>query len=105
MKPGGMVYSPEFDLVLACLRWPQEAADGERIQRLAQQPIRWPHVLEIVDHHKVVPLFCRNLDTFAPGYLPDEQAAVLRASSLDNAHICLSRTADLIALHRLFREQ
>ena len=105
MKPVGMVYSPEFDLVLACLRWPQEAADGERIQRLAQQPIRWPHVLEIVDHHKVVPLFCRNLDTFAPGYLPDEQAAVLRASSFDNAHICLSRTAHLIALHRLFREQ
>jgi hypothetical protein len=105
MKPGGIVYSPEFDLVLACLRWPQEAADGDRIQRLAQQPIRWPHVLEIVDHHKVVPLFSRNLETFAPGYLPDEQAAVLRASVVENAHTCLSRTAHLVALHRLFREQ
>jgi Uncharacterised nucleotidyltransferase/Transglutaminase-like superfamily len=105
MKPGGMVYSPEFDLVLACLRWPQEAADGERIQRLAQQPIRWPHVLEIVDHHKVVPLFCRNLDTFARGYMPDEQAAALRAGVVENAHNCLSCTAHLVALHRLFREQ
>jgi hypothetical protein len=105
MKPGGIVYSPEFDLVLACLRWPQEAADGDRIQRLAQQPIRWPHVLEIVDHHKVVPLFSRNLETFAPGYLPDEQAAVLRASVVENAHTCLSRTAHLVALHRLFREE
>jgi hypothetical protein len=105
MKPAGMVYSPEFDLVLACLRWPQQAADGDRIQRLAQQPIRWPHVLEIVDHHKVVPLFSRNLHTFAPGYLPDKQAAVLHASVVENAHTCLTCTAHLVALHRLFHEQ
>ena len=105
MKPGGSVYSPEFDLVLACLRWPQETVDGDRIRSLAQQPIRWPHLLEIVDHHKVVPLFSRNLDTFAPGYMPDEQAAVLRANSVANAHTCLRRTADLVTLHRLFREQ
>ncbi len=105
MKPGGSVYSPEFDLVLACLRWPQETVDGERIRSLAQQPIRWPHLLEIVDHHKVVPLFSRNLATFAPGYMPDEQAAVLRANSVANAHTCLLRTAELVTLHRLFREQ
>jgi hypothetical protein len=105
MKPGGAIYSPEFDLVLACLRWPQKAVDGDRIQTLAQQPIRWSHLLEIVDHHKVVPLFSRNLDTFAPGYMPDEQAAALRARSVANAHLCLNRTAHLVALHRLFREQ
>jgi hypothetical protein len=105
MKPGGAVYSPEFDLVLACLRWPQKAGDGDRIRTLAQQPIRWSHLLEIVDHHKVVPLFSRNLNTFAPGYMPDEQAAALRARSVANAHLCLSRIAHLVALHRLFREQ
>jgi hypothetical protein len=105
MKPGESVYSPEFDLVLACLRWPQETVDGDRIRSLAQQPIRWPHLLEIVDHHKVVPLFSRNLETFAPGYIPDEQATVLRANSVANAHNCLRRTAELVALHRLFREQ
>jgi Uncharacterised nucleotidyltransferase/Transglutaminase-like superfamily len=105
MKPGGTIYSPEFDLVLACLCWPQEAVDGDRIQTLAQQPIRWSHLLEIVDHHKVVPLFSRNLDTFAPGYMPDEPAAALRARSVANAHLCLNRTAHLVALHRLFREQ
>jgi hypothetical protein len=105
MKPGGSVYSPEFDLVLACLRWPQETVDGDRIRSLAQQPIRWPHLLEIVDHHKVVPLFSRNLETFAPGYIPDEQAAGLRTNRVANAHTCLGRTAELVALHRLFREQ
>jgi hypothetical protein len=105
MKPGGTVYSPEFDLVLACLRWPQEAVDGDRIRTLAQRPIRWSHLLEIVDHHKVLPLFSRNLDTFAPGYMPDERAAALRARSVANAHICLRRAAHLVALHQLFREQ
>ena len=105
MKPGGIVSSPEFDLVLACVRWPQEAVDGDRIRTLAQQPIRWSHLREIVDHHKVVPLFTRNLDTFAPGYMPDQEATALRAGSVANAHICLGRTGHLVALHRLFREQ
>ncbi len=105
MKPGGIVYSREFDLVLACLRWPPEAVDGERIRTLARQPIRWSHLLEIVNHHKVVPLFFRNLESFAPGYMPDEQAAALRAATVANAHICLERTAHLVALDRLFRKQ
>jgi hypothetical protein len=105
MKPGDAVYSPEFELVLACLRWPQEAADGDRIRSLAQQPLRWSHLLEIVQHHKVVPLFSRNLNTFAAGYIPDDPAAALLASSVANAHNCLQRTADLFSLNRLFREQ
>jgi hypothetical protein len=105
MKPGDAVYSPEFELVLACLRWPQEAADGDRIRSLAQQPLRWIHLLEIVQHHKVVPLFTRNLNTFAAGYIPDDPAAVLRTSSVANAHNCLQRTADLFSLNRLFRER
>ncbi len=74
MKPGQPVYPPEFELVLACLRWPQETVDGDRIRSLARQPIRWPYLLEILHHHKVVPLFLRNLEAFAPGYMPDEAA-------------------------------
>jgi hypothetical protein len=105
MKPADAVYSPEFELVLACLRWPQEAVDGDRIRSLVQQPLRWFHLLEIVQHHKVVPLFSRNLNTCAAGYIPDEPAAALRAGSVTNAHYCLQRTADIFSLNRLFREQ
>jgi len=105
MKPGDALYSPEFELVLACLRWPQEAADGDRIRSLAQQPLRWFHLLEIVQHHKVEPLFSHNLNTLAAGCMPVEPAAALRASSVANAHNCLQRTADLFSLNRLFREQ
>ena len=105
MKPEQPVYPPEFELVLACLRWPQETVDGDRIQSLARQPIRWPYLLEIIHHHKVVPLFFRNLEAFAPGYMPDEAAAALRAAGAANDETCLRRTSQLLLLNRLFREQ
>jgi hypothetical protein len=105
MKPGQPVYPPEFELVLACLRWPQETVDGDRIRSLAQQPIRWPYLLEILHHHKVVPLFLRNLEAFAPGYMPDEAATALRAAGAANDETCLRRTSQLLLLNRLFREQ
>jgi hypothetical protein len=105
MKPGEPPYSPEFDLVLACLRWPQEPADGERIRLLARQPIRWSQLLQIVDRHKVAPLFLRNLETFATGYMPDEPAAALRTSTVENAHTCIRRSGQLGTLNRLFRAQ
>ncbi len=105
MKPGAREDSPEFDLLLACLRWPQERIDGERIQSLVRRPIRWPYLLEIVHHHKVVPLFFRNLETFAPGYIPDEPAAVLRAGAVANAHTCQQRISHLLLLCHLFRDR
>jgi Uncharacterised nucleotidyltransferase/Transglutaminase-like superfamily len=102
MKPGD---SPEFDLVLACLRWPQKTVDGERIRSLAGQPIRWPYLLEIVNHHKVVPLFFRNLEAFAGDCIPEEPAAALRVCARENAQTCLGRTAHLILLNHLFQER
>jgi hypothetical protein len=105
MRPGQAVYPPEFELLLACLRWPRETVDGDRIRSLARQPIRWPYLLEILRHHKVVPLFQRNLEGFAPGCMPDEAAAALRAAGAANDETCVRRTAQLLLLNRLFREQ
>jgi Uncharacterised nucleotidyltransferase/Transglutaminase-like superfamily len=99
------VDSPEFDLVLACLRWPQETVDGDRIRSLARQPIRWPYLLEILHHHKVVPLFLRNLAAVAPGYMPDDAAAALRAAGAANDETCARRIAQVLQLNRFFREQ
>ncbi len=103
MKP--RVYSPEFDLVLACLRWPAATVDGDRIRSLVRQPIDWQNLLEIVHHHKVVPLFLRNLEAFAAGYVPDEPAAQLRAAGAANDQTCLRRTSQLLLISRRFRER
>jgi hypothetical protein len=91
--------------VLACLRWPPETVDGDRVQSLARQPIRWPYLLEILHHHKVVPLFLRNLETFAPGCMPDDAAAALRAAGTLNDETCIRRTSQVLLLLRFFREQ
>jgi hypothetical protein len=105
MKPVKPVYAPEFELVLACLRWPQATVDGARILSLAQQPLDWPYLLEIVHHQKVVPLFFHNLETFAGEHVPEETAAALRASTEANTRSCLRRSSHLQLLNRLFREQ
>jgi Uncharacterised nucleotidyltransferase/Transglutaminase-like superfamily len=105
MKTVKPAYAPEFALVLACLRWPQATVDGARILSLAQQPIHWPFLLEIVHHHKVAPLFFRNLETFAGEHVPEETAAALRVSTEANARSCLRRSSHLQLLNRLFREQ
>lgn len=72
---------------------------------LAQQPIRWSQLLRIVDHHKVAPLVFRNLETFAAGYMPDELAAALAATTVENAETCRRRCGQLATIHRLFHEQ
>jgi len=99
------VYSPEFELVLACLRWPQNTVDGDRIRALAEQPIDWAHLVEIVRHHKVTPLFLHNFEAFAGGTMPWEIGSTLRAECVTNAHVCLRRISHLVTLQRLFREQ
>jgi hypothetical protein len=105
MKPVKPVYAPEFELVLACLRWPQATVDGARILSLAQQAIDWPYLLEIVHHQKVVPLFFRNLETFAGEHIPEETAAALRAATESNTRNSLQCSSHLQLLNRLFREQ
>src|ERR1700761_5613166 len=95
----------EFELVLACLRWPQTYVDSQRVRSLARGDIDWSYLLEIVHHHKVVPLFFLNLDAFAADLVPGEAAAALRSASRENAAACLWRTEHLRLLSRQFREQ
>ncbi len=99
------IHSSEFDLVLACIRWPIEPADAARIEQLARQPLDWPHLLKIVHHHQVVSLAYRNLQAHAAESVPPEPAAALRASAVENARICFQRISELVCLTRLLNEQ
>src|ERR1700761_439530 len=96
---------PEFELVLACLRWPQQYVDGERVRSLARGEISWPYLLQILGHHKVLPLFFHNLENFAAQEIPAMPATTLRTHFAANAEICRQETAQLALLHQRLGEQ
>jgi hypothetical protein len=95
---------PEFELLLACLRWPQPFVDGEKIQRLAASDLRWPYLLEMVHHHKVAPLFFRNLQTFAGRPLAAASLS-LEAHYKANAALCQHQANHLRVIAEEFRQQ
>lgn len=102
MKPRKAIQSAEFALVLACVRWPLDPLQGELIHELAQQPLHWPHLLRIVEHHQVTPLVARNLEPCA-GSVPPEIMARLRAEAAANARTCFRNASELAAIAQLFR--
>lgn len=104
MEPDEGTRSLEFDLVLACVRWPQETVDSARIRELARHGIRWPHFLEIVQHHQVASLVSRNL-TSAGEAVPQESLTNLRRLAIENAHICFQGISELVRLIRLFDQR
>ena len=105
MRWGEAVGSPEFELVLACIRWPLEPADAALIRNLAQQPIQWPHLLKIVHHHQVVSLVSRNLEAAASDCVPSQTLASLRAGAVENARSCFQAISDLARINHRFCEE
>ena len=61
-------FAPEFQLALACARWPLRDRDREEIQRLTDSGLDWDKFLRIIDRNQILPLAHRNLrDAVAPG--------------------------------------
>jgi hypothetical protein len=105
MLPGKAFRSPEFELVLACTRWPLEAAGAVRIRELARQHIRWPHLLDILQHHQVTALVSRNLEACAAEYVPQEPLTTLRTRAVENVRASFQNISELVRLVALFREE
>lgn len=105
MQPRSGVPSPEFDLVLACLRWPAGDAAGSRIRRLAQERIRWNHLLKIVHRHQVVSLVAHGIGRWASDCAPGATLAALHAGAVQNARLCFQGISELTRLHQIFQEQ
>jgi hypothetical protein len=51
----------ELALLLACSRWPQTGPGRAGILALAAQPLDWPRLLRLAQHHRLVPLVAWNL--------------------------------------------
>jgi hypothetical protein len=90
----------EFELVLACLRWPPAFVDSESVRRLASADLDWTYLLEIVNHHKVAPLVYRNLEAFAADRVPQAPMKALAALYQVNAEAARRRAEHLSTLKR-----
>jgi len=90
--------APELDLLLACARWPQNAADREFIRLQSSKLLDWPLFLELVEHHRLIPLVSHNLQTSIAGDGTPEQRTVLdglRQMTSANTYRTLRSLAEL----------
>ncbi len=93
----------EFELVLACARWPHEPPTPDRLRELAGK-VGWPLVVEMAAHHKVIPQLARCLEAVAPDAAPPREARILRAGAVGNACLCSQHAAFLQRIHRRLGE-
>src|SRR5690242_5903198 len=51
----------EFELLVACCAASSGCDEADRIRRILTCPVDWERMLELVDHHRVVPQVYRQL--------------------------------------------
>jgi hypothetical protein len=96
--------SPELDLLLLCVRWPQRHEDGELIRERLAGPLDWQRFHRLVRHHRLEPLVTHTLNaSLLEPTSPECQAvlAELRQDSVVSAHRALRNLAEM---RRLVKE-
>lgn len=96
-------HRPEAGLLLHCVRPYLDAFAIEQIQSGLQQLLDWGFLLRMVDKHRVLPLFYKNLQSAAAGQVPPEFLAELRKRFFENAKRNLLLTNELLRLLQLFQ--
>jgi hypothetical protein len=95
-------FSPEFRLVLACLRWPFAEAELHAIREAAAAVRDWPHVFAVGKRHRVLGLLSRALK-MAGVTVPDETAAAIQTTAATQTRMAMILTIETIRLGKLFR--
>jgi len=87
-------YASEFDLLVACCTNSSSRGPADRIREGLSSPLDWPRLLDLVDHHRVVPQVYGALSALS--YLvPSQPLNALRSRYQDNARNALWFTAEL----------
>ena len=111
VKPVLAPFTPEFRLLLACLRWPLDTAGLHDIADGAEGVADWPHLLALARRHRVVGLVWRALQRSGCAVPPDiaaafqgfannaaKQAMLLSVESVRLSHLLKSRGIDALFL-------
>src|SRR6266699_1255915 len=91
------VFNPEFDLLLACCTNGSDIEGAERIRETLTPPLDWKRVINLAEHHCVVPQIYRSLSDFRDIAPPDSIEA-LRQSQEANARHTLWLTRELLRI-------
>jgi len=93
--------SAEFRLVAACCAWPRSSKRSKEISAAAAAGIDWPHLLQVVDRHRVWGLVHDGL-TVAGVALPAEAARMLSAAAEEVTRQNLRLAAEALNVQRSF---
>ena len=95
----------EAELLLSCVRPQLDSAIFEQIQTVLQRSLDWNYLLQMVEKHRVLPLFYRNLHTSCAASVPPHILRELRSRFYENAVRNLLLTNELLHILQLFQAQ
>jgi hypothetical protein len=97
--PYAGTFSPELDLILACCGDDSDGHFSARIQQVLRHGVDWERLIQLAQHHGLVPLVFRRLSTeMGAGRSPGLES--LRQQDKANAHRTLWLTIELLNIHR-----
>ncbi len=95
-----VTFSPELDLILACCSDDPGGKNSARLQHILQNAyLDWDRLLQVAQHHGLVPLVYRRLST-AMGGTQSAGLVALRQQDKLNAHRTLWLTVELLNIYK-----
>jgi hypothetical protein len=75
----------EHELLLGLARTCQDDWTVNRLSTLLDQTVDWPHLLQLTDHHRVIPLLYQSLQRAFPGLAPADVMQALQQQYMNIA--------------------
>ncbi len=87
----------EFDLLVACCADASSKPHTDRIRQIVSGPLDWERVLQLIEHHRVVPNVYGRLSVLSE-LVPPQQLHALRFRYEDNARRALWFSGELVRI-------
>jgi putative nucleotidyltransferase-like protein len=98
-SPYARIFGPELDLILACCGDDPDGRFSASIQQILRHGVAWERLVQLTQHHGLVPLVFRRLSAeMDASHSPGLEA--LRQQDTANAHRTLWLTLELLNIHR-----
>src|SRR5437867_4154005 len=88
------LFNPEFDFLLGCCASGSQSQGAERIRDIVRHPQDCKRLVDLAEHHGVIPQVYRSLSVLSDVALPDS----LRQSQERNARQTLWLTRELLRI-------